>query len=471
MGGWRAAVRAGMLVVSVLLVALHSPGQLSVDSGVALYEGAVGHAVGWGPTFFAATLQWLGGGELGASFFVALNTLAIYGCLAALLGAWDEREPAPARWRRAAALVLALNPLFAFYAGIVWKDVMLSTCAMVAATALLTASGAEGRARGWRIALALLAVAPLTLLRQQGVLLAMPLVAAAAWVAAVPSLRSRSRGRALGLAIAIVASSAATTVLLQGLSSRTIRPAQSSPVAVGVDTIRSYDIAGMIAYARPGDLSPWSGADAVMRQQLRYYYDPERIDPIWNDPVSRAYFRGLGSETLARVWWAGLRADPMAYASHRARAFAALMGFGSVAGCVPAYWGVAAPPQYLEPLGLVEAMDARDHAIGRMTEALYPTPVFRHWIYASLLAIACVAALRRRRRDRAVLLTTVGAAAAYLLSYAPTTIACDFRYLYPVACLSTVSCIWLLLRPGTRNQTPMSEGSNRSSGSSASEPA
>lgn len=469
MTAWRADVLAGLALLAMLLVGLHAPGQMSVDSSLALYEGLAGHAIGWGPPFFAAVLRWLGGGEIGAGLFVALDVFAIYGCFAVLLTAGEAPSRAPA-WRRVLALLLVLNPMFAFYAGIVWKDVMLATCAMIALTALLVASGKGARARAWLLAVALLAIAPMTLLRQQGILFAAPLALAAAWMAASPVGRRPAARRRVAVAAAVLALSGASTLILERFSTATIEPLPASPVSVGLSTIRSYDIAGMIAYAKPGDPSAWSGAGAEVRQQLRYFYDPERIDPLWRDAFTRAYFNGLGEKGLRGAWWAGIRHDPVAYASHRIAAFRALLGFGPVAGCVPAYWGVAAPTEYLEPLGMREEMDPRDRLIGRTAGRLYPTPVFRHWTYAALLLVAGVAALRRRAVDALPLRAGAFAAAAYLASFAPATIACDFRYLYPAACLSSVLCTWLVLRSASRNQTLMSEGNSRSTGTSASAP-
>jgi hypothetical protein len=469
MGWWRRAVFAGMALLAALLAALHAPGQMSVDSGVALYEGLVGHAIGWGPTFFAAALRWLGGGALGASLFVALDTLAIYGCFAVLL---TVAAGSPSPWRRALALLLVLNPLFAFYAGILWKDVMLASCAMVALTALLVASTGDARRRRRAVAVALLAIAPMALLRQQGLLLSVPLAMAAAWLLAraEPLAGTRRSGR-VAVVAAVLAVSAASTFALGRLSDATISPLPKSPMAVGFSTIRAYDIAGMMAYARPGDPSAWSGADAATRQQVQYLYSPERIDFVWRDAFARKYFSGLGDASLREAWWSGIRHDPVAYASHRVAALRALLGFDGIAGCVPAYWGTAIIPEDQEPLGLREEMDPRDRFIGRTATALEPTPVFRHWFYAGMLLLAAIAALRRRGPDAVVLRAGALAAGLYLGSFVPTTIACDFRYLYPVACLSTVLGVWLLLRPGSRNQTLMSEGRSRSTGSSASDPA
>lgn len=469
MAAYRNIVFACMVSIVALLAALHAPGQLSVDSGVALYEGLAGHAIGWGPPFFAAVLAWLGGGVVGASVFVGLNAVAIYGCFALLLTD-GVAKPGLRTWRSACAGVLVLNPLFAFYAGIVWKDVMLATCAMVATTMLLVACRRTGRQRWLLVAAALVVVAPMPLLRQQGILLAAPLAFAAAWTATSTLDMARTR-RAAAMA-AILVLTATMNMALGRLSEATIRPLAASPLSVGLNTIRAYDIAGMLAYALPSDTSDWSGADVETRQRARHLYSPERIDTLWHDPRVRAYINGLGDAGLRQVWWAGIRYDPVAYASHRIAAMRALLGFESIEGCVPAYWGVAIPPEYLEPLGLRDEMDPRDRLLGRTSIALHGTPVFRHWWYAGLLLLASIAAVRRRGADAVVVRTGAAIAWIYLASFAPTTIACDFRYLYPVACVSTVLCAWLLLRPGdSRNQTLMSEGNTRNSGTSASDPA
>jgi hypothetical protein len=285
------------------------------------------------------------------------------------------------------------------------------------------------------------------LLRQQGALLSIPLAIAGAWACVAPLRHRTTRARCAGIAAAILALSAGSTLALNRMSAATVRPKPASPVSIGLATIRAYDIAGMIAYALPGDPSAWSGADEATRQQIRYYYDPERIDPMWRDPFARKYFDALGGAGLSSVWWAGLRHDPIAYASHRVAALRALLGFGDVAGCVPAYWGVASLAEYLEPLGLREEMDQRDRLIGHLAGDLAPTPVFRHWFYAILLLAGGVAALRRRARDAFTLRAVATAGIVYLGSFVPATIACDFRYLYPSACLATVICAWILLRP------------------------
>jgi hypothetical protein len=415
---------------------------MSVDSGMALYEGAIGHAAGWGPTFFAAVLRWLGGGEIGATLFVALNCVAIYGCFAQLLSDPAASGTVPA-WRRALAILVALNPVFMFYAGILWKDVMLATLALVAVTLLLMATRRSGRSRMICLGLGLLAIAPLPLLRQQGLLFAVPLALAAAWFG---SRANDGTGRVRPAAmIAILLSVGAACAALSSLAAATIKPAEASPMSVGVQTIRAYDILGMITFSLHGDPSAWSRTNPQQRDTIKSHYSAERIDSLWADKDVRDYINSLPGDRFASIWLEGIKHDPEAYATHRLRALSALLGVGPMRGCVPAYWGVAALPEHLARVNLREEMDGRDHFIGRKVLALEPTMVFRQWWYAGLLLVSSLFLLRRATGDTTLVLRATAVAAwLYLGSFVPTTIACDFRYLYPVTCLATALAIYLL---------------------------
>lgn len=140
MSRYRAFTFGLFAVIAVLVAAFQSPGQMSVDSIISVYEASLGHATGWGPTFMSAAIAWLGGGTVGTSLLVAITCLLTYGSLAILLADASVRE-LPV-WQVVGAFVISLNPLFMFYVGILWKDVMLATTAILAA-ALLLSAGAE----------------------------------------------------------------------------------------------------------------------------------------------------------------------------------------------------------------------------------------------------------------------------------------------------------------------------------------
>jgi hypothetical protein len=428
-------------VIAVTMAALHAPGQMSVDSVTALYEGLTGAAVGWGPTFFAAFLAWLGGSVVGTSMFIAINCYVTYGCFATLLT--SRRAKAVPRWQLLTAFVLALNPLFMFYVGIIWKDVMLATFAMVAATFMLLAVDREGRARYLLLAGVLLAVTSLALIRQQGFLVAIPFAVVAAWLM-VKTLRSALPGRAI-VFFTCIGLVAGACLILESLSNQTVKSAAASQVSVGLSTVRAYDIAGMINYAKPGDAAGWADAPAAVQAKIKSSYSPERIDTIWHEPLIRNYFNSLSAKQYSLIWERGIEHDPKAYLEHRISAFMSLLGLRSIERCVPAYWGVAGIPEQVAALSLREEMDARARVIGRTSLELHETPVFRNWFYVLILLVSTAFVVLRTRGEQRLAAGGIAIAAwLYLFSFMPTTIACDFRYLYPVAGLSTILCLFLL---------------------------
>lgn len=428
-------------VLATVLAAFHSPGQMSVDSVMALYEGAKGAAVGWGPTFMAATLSWLGGGTVGTSLFVGINCALTYGCFTILLTRHEVRSVPP--WQTALAFVLALNPLFMFYVGIIWKDVMLATIAMVTATLLLLAADKHGRNRYLLVVLATIMAGVLVLIRQQGILIAVPFAIVAAWL--VTRDLKRSRPVHAVAFVACVGLVVASSVTFYALSAATVRPQPRGSISIGIYTIQAYDIAGMIANAKPGDPAKWSGASQAVQSDIKAHYSSERIDTIWHLEPVRDYLNTFSAQRYMSVWLHGIEHNPKAYMKSRVDAFASLLGLRSIVGCVPAYWGENGLPEQISALGLRNEMDARARIVGHSAQNLYGTPVFRNWFYAFLLLAGTIlTAFRIHGEVKIPAVGVVAAAWLYWLSFLPTTIACDFRYLYPVAALASVLCMFSL---------------------------
>jgi len=431
--------------LAIVLAALHSPGEMSVDSIIALYSALKGVAAGWDQTFFSATLSWLGGGVVGSSLFVALNCIMTYGCFVTLLMRHADALPVP-RWQYGMAIVLALNPLFMFYVGIVWKDVMLATVAMLAATLIISAIRQSGFKRLLLLGLAILAIGVLTPIRQQGFLIAAPFAAVAACLMAASYRKQKSpRVIRVGIFFTCILMTAGVTGILQVQSTRTIKPPGQNSMHVGLLVIQSFDIAGMIANAAPGDPSHWSMAPPAVQAKIKSLYDPERIDTFWHDPTIRPYLDALSAKQHWTIWEHGIAHNPMAYVKHRLSAMSMLLGFGCIDGCVPAYWGIYGLPEQVQALGFHEEMDDRAKAIGRLVTDLRSSPVFRNWFYALLLLFASVFGIRRSRGEKRWVVYGIATASwLYLLSFIPTAISCDVRYLYPVASLATLLAVFVL---------------------------
>lgn len=432
----------GLLVL--LLTTLHSPGQMSLDTVTALYEGVLNRAVGWGPPFMAALLEWLGGGVIGASVFVAANVLLVFGGFYLVItrgGDASHLARLPA-WRLALATLIALNPLFLLYAGIIWKDVLLATLAMSAVVGLWALERQQSPGRWWLVLLVALPLAALPWTRQQALLIALPL-----W-AVFSVLMARRLSATLPSRIGVIA---ATWLLLflgykaiGAAADATITPLPASPTGTGARLVMIYDVIGIVAHAdaKHADALPVPGSGAKLVPLMRENYSAERIDTPWHVPPIKHHFTDLPTPELRAGWIELVREQPQAYLEHRWAALSALLGFGSMQGCVPGYWGVAGIPEHALHAGVIEEMDARDRMFGRSTVWLSETPVLRHWAYLLVLAAVSVSLAWRRGREGAL---TAGAAVVgawlYFGSYVPTTIACDFRYLYPTAALACLVAI------------------------------
>lgn len=439
-------------LVVLLLTTLHSPGQMSLDTVTALYEGVINRAVGWGPPFMAALLEWLGGGVIGASMFVAANVLLIFGgaYLVITRGADARHLGQVPAWRLVLATLLALNPLFLLYAGIIWKDVLLATLAMVSVIGLWAIERRQGPVRWWLVVLVALPLAAMPWTRQQGLLIALPLWAALSW------LLARRVGPAWPRRLAVIAG--VWLLLFVGFrgigaaADATITPLPASPTGTGIRMVMAYDLIGIAAHLDPDGGSPLPGAGDQVLADIRENYSAERIDTPWRLATVRGYFSELGPDRLKPAWQQAVREHPDAYLAHRWGALSSLLGLKSMQGCVPGYWGVAGIPEHALHAGVIEEMDARDRLIGRVTTWLSDTPVLRHWAYLLLLAVV-TASLLLHRRSEGILASTAAVAGAWLYfgSYVPTTIACDFRYLYPTAALACLVAMQRLVAP--RNPT------------------
>jgi hypothetical protein len=209
----------------------------------------------------------------------------------------------------------------------------------------------------------------------------------------------------------------------------------------------SYDIVGMTALSDSGEPARSHGASEATIDGMRSTYSPERIDTSWHVPEVRSYVDAFDMEELRATWWDGVSGEPLAYLHHRAGALGALLGLGPMRGCVPGYWGVYAPAEYLKALSIYEEMDHRDLMIGRFTTAISVSPILRNWTYLLLLLVCTVVVYRQRRRDdRWVTTAALIGAWLYFASYIPTTIACDVRYLFPTASLATLLAVHLISR-------------------------
>lgn len=458
--GWRSlTVATAAVVISIvacvaacLTIALQAPGQISMDTSVQLYEAFTGQSISFNPPFMSALLRWLGGGSVATSLMVLINTLLLYGsfALVAVSVAQLRGQRGQARlatWRVALAVLMLINPLVFLYAGIVWKDVLFASL-MTAGCAFAIAASVGGVYRRHAcalVALVLLAAAMIT--RQQGIFMVPFMVAGV--IAGLWSLYQKQRPY---LVIGVFALFAVMVSVLERQVDVAIKPPANIATSVGFRSIMIFDLAGMVSdSAREAD----AYAFPITQEQLsaiRAVYTPERVDTL-DTPFVRAWVGRLSNDELKSAWWEMLKQNPQAYMQHRLAAFAQLMGLHGLDGTLPIHIGVEGNAAYLSQVGIEVGRTQRSQLIYDIARHYFSWPIYRHVFW--LLALVGVVAVGAKARLPGVLLVIGGliavATALMYVSYLPTAIAADFRYLFGAIPLVMLLALLVLLA-GSRQQ-------------------
>jgi hypothetical protein len=439
----------GCAALALLAVALHSPGHLTVDSTIQLHEAISGRITSWAPPFMSALLYWLGLGTVGTSLFVALNTAATYGAFRLAVG--SERGGDWATWRWVLALAIIANPVVFIYVGIVWKDVLLGSLCAASLGFSIAASRHSNGARLALAALALTALLPIPLVRQQGVVL-LPLFAVSpAYLVMKSGWRTTGRQRLAGLAViagvvmGYLGVRAAVEASFEKNATGSIYTAQGDDVSIGTRLIKRYDLAGIEARTEgTGPLSR-SGAGREALAELHDRYTGERIDTL-GSPAIQAMFERVEKSGSGDAWADAVAEHPAAYAGHRLSAFSWLLGFEDPWRCLPLHVGTDGIPEYLSESGFRPEQEARDSRLFSLAKPLVATPLWRHWFYIGLGLVLAALIWRRDRETRWTLLPWIAGLGIFVGGYLPTSIACDFRYLYTLVPCSGLIML-ALLRP------------------------
>lgn len=436
------------LLIAAFALSLHSPGEISIDSGRQLHEAAVGRSLSWNPPFMSAWLRFLGGGVVASSLFIAINSLVTYCSFAAILSCLTfEKKLSP--WRAIVGVIFFVNPIFFYYVGIVWKDVLIGT-ALVALVALMIS--ATQRSDKWRygfLALSILLASVLPLMRQQGILIA-PVFAVIGSYLFVREIHPRRLIRALLFGVLLISSFGVYKVV-QLWTTSTISGSGNRDVSQGLSLIMAYDIAGVLADIPEGEVQQFPLPELVS-SHFRASYSAQRVDMMMADPVVSQYLNTVTAKDLREVWIRALKSHPGAYLRHKADAFSWLLGIHDVELCVPIYVGKYTLPDDAAASGGQESYDDRARLLKHGERILRDTTVFRNWFYVLLLVISSVVVIFRAQGvGKLVGLGISCSAWIYLLTFVPTSIACDVRYLYPVVVLSTIGFVVVILNYGLIN--------------------
>lgn len=439
------ALIAALLVVLALFV--HFPGHVSMDSSIQLEEARLGHTITWAPRFMSALLRVLGGGSVACALFVLLNALMTYG---AFVAAWDPGDGAGGQPRNALltwssrllALALLLNPVVFLYMGIVWKDVLFgSMLALAAAWIIRWARHGQLGTRWWWLPVFLVHAAIYT--RQHGIFLAVFFLPACAWLYA--TAEPARRGRRL---LAFCGGYALFAVAF-GMLLNLVMPVQDGKMqSVGMRNLQAYDLAGLVAEGMPTAGLPAALATTDYRAGAAKSYTPDRIDFLFNDAAVNQAYANISNQQMREVWVGSIARHPVYYANMKGEQVAWLIGLKRLDKCLPIHVGTDGNPDYLKQQGLATGLDRFDGDLIKLSMASRYLILHRHWFYIASLLAALAAVLVRRRTltpSERVAFVAVGVGiGAFYGSFSITTIACDFRYLFPGALMSSIFVISVL---------------------------
>jgi hypothetical protein len=311
--------------------------------------------------------------------------------------------------------LLAMTPPALALAGIIWRDVLLATCWLLAAAVTFAVSEQRSPVRLTGQALALALVVLGVLLRPNALLAAPVLAAYIIWVSRVTLLRTVI----FYIPAAIVLFGIVQVVYYGMLDAKRQHPLQ---------TIMIFDLGGISHFAKQNQFPvDWSESENEML--LNKCYQPTLWDIYWRlDPcdfVMRKVERekGLfGTPAISKAWLQAMLRHPVAYLQHRS---AFMWNF--LAADNLTIWTADVE----HPTRKVFADRAAFKAMVSADDLLKPTPLLRagFWLLACIV-VCCVGWRRSPPREAAFALGVCGSATVYVLCFYVVGVASDFRYGY-----------------------------------------
>ncbi len=421
-----ADVAALTLAGFALTLALFYPGIMTYDAKyvyLAIAEGA-GDWQSPAMTWLWSMIDWTT--PPSASLFVL--TAILYWLAFLLIALTVARN---ATWLALVIPILALAPPALALIGIIWRDVLFACVWLLAAAICFFVSGTNGRSRYAAQALALILIAFGVLLRPNS-LTALPLIACyALW----PTRFSWKRVALAAIPLALVFYATIPAVYYGLLHAKRQNPQQSVLV---------FDLAGITHFAKENQFPvTWTPEQTAMLTDT--CYKPTLWDIYWYHEPCKFVMTRLeadkifGTPQLFDAWRKAVMRHPLAYLQHRSALF-----LNMTTGRTLTMWG----NELEAPFRPVFAERPLFQAFKNVHDLLYPTPLFRVWLW--LLGCIVLCAFAWRRRDDAAgafVIAVCGSATAYVLTYFAVGVASDFRYSY-WAVLAALACVMVL--PATR---------------------
>ena len=434
---------AGLL----LSLAANLPGQLSVDSIVALTEARTGVRQTWAPAVSSWLLKPFDFLVPGVGLYVAASAALLFGALMTLTGLRPR-----SRWLAVLLGLLAIaTPQLLIYQGIVWRDVAFANLTIAGFLCLAHAAKAwSGRLPVLPLLGALVCLALAALVRQNGLILALAGAAALAWTA-----RQGGSRRSLVWGLGGLMLTGVLALAINHLAQPATVPAK---LRLGAATLilEHYDIIGAKAHHPKLKMKAIGKADpaarALLESKATAYYSASRVDTLDSDETFRRTLWHVPDAAMNAQWRDVILRYPAAYVLQRADVFRWVFLTPRLDQCLPVQVGVSGPPDMLKDLNIVTGVDVQDQALADYARRFYSTPVYSHLTWAVAAAGVILLLLRRRDPVDWVIIALLAGTLVWVASFAVISVACDYRYLYLLDLAAIVGVLYAALDPPPRRR-------------------
>jgi hypothetical protein len=219
----------------------------------------------------------------------------------------------------------------------------------------------------------------------------------------------------------------------------------------GVRVLLHYDIVGAVAHDPRVGLEIVGRADPgapaqIIKDGVRVY-SPERVETFAEAPVFLRTLWRLPGGAVTAQWREIVLHHTGAYLEQRLDVFRWVFLTPTLDRCLPIWVGIAGPPDKLQALGLTAAVRPQDQALADYARGFFRTPAFSHLSYAVIALVTAGLLLLRRDPADVVIAALMFGALAFSASFFFITLACDYRYLYPLDLAAAAGLIYLALEP------------------------
>jgi hypothetical protein len=435
---FRIVLGAGLL----LTLAANLPGQMSLDSVVALTEARTGVRQTWAPPIASAALKPFDHILNGTGLYVAASAAVLFLSLMSL-----SRLRPRASWLAVGlATAFALTPQLLIYPGIVWRDVLFADLSLAGFVLLAHAARRWAAGTPWlALAGATVCLVMAALARQNGLILLVAAAAVTAWLVRAQGWRRAALFGAGGLALA--------GLLALGLN-RLATPHETIPklrLNAATRILEHYDVVGAKAHHPRLRLKEIGKADpaaqALIEAKGSAIYTPSRVDTLDLDEGFRRTLWHVPDAAMHAQWRRIIVHYPAAYLLQRADVFRWTLMTPKLELCLPVQVGVTGPADMLKELDTPSGLDVRARGLAAYAQRFYGTPVFSHVFWALAAVLVIVLLLRRRDPTDWVIVALLGGMLAFTASFFFISVACDYRYLYGLDLAAMAGILYAALDP------------------------